>query len=187
MTSFIIFFYIWDLTAENGLRIPNCCLCSKDNREMKTKHFSMFHNCLNAVKVFHSHWLRISFWNGELYPSVNLTEIKSILLSDRCTESQLQQMPGHSHQLLILFQHFRLSDFDCHLFHTKDFKARHKCLLNFIWLISLKSIFVTSKDSTCCSPRQNYSELIWRRNEACWISTIALQCDWNSVIFIAGN
>lgn len=111
----------------------------------------------------------------------------SPFLNDGCTESQLQQMPGHSHQLLILFQHFRLSDFDCHLFHTKDFKARHKCLLNFIWLISLKSIFVTSKDSTCCSPRQNYSELIWRRNEACWISTITLQCDWNSVIFIAGN
>lgn len=89
-------------------------------------------------------------------------------------EIHLQQMPGHSHKLLILSQHFRLSDFDCHLFQTKDFKARHKCLLNFIWLISLKSIFVTSKDSTCCSPRQNYSELIWRRNEACWISTTRL-------------
>lgn len=119
---------------------------------MKTKHdSSIFQNCLNAVNVFYSHWLRIPLWNGELHPSVSWQKLKvrSFSSCQMHREIHSQQMLGHSHKLLILLQHFRLSDFDCHLFQTKDFKARHKCLLNFIWLISLKSIFVTSKDSTC--------------------------------------
>lgn len=116
------------------------------------------------------------------------TKIKSMLpfsMTD-AWEIHIEQMPGHSHTFLIIFQHFRLSDFDCHLFQTKDFKARHKCLLNCIWLISLNSIFVTSKDSTCCSPRQTYSGLIWKWNEAWWITTSRVKCDRNSVILNDG-
>lgn len=87
-------------------------------------------------------------------------------------ENHIWQMPGHSHKLLIIFQHVLLSDsVICSRPKTLRPDA-NKYLLNFIWLISTSSIFVTSQVSTCCSPRQTYSELIWRRNEACWISSI---------------
>lgn len=145
------------LNFSNGLKIQNCCWCSTETWENENlTWFSIFQNCLNAANVFYSHKLRIPLWNGVLHPSVSLAEIKSMLFFF-ITDAQIhsQQMPGHSHKLLILLQHVRLSDFDCHLFQTKDFKARHKCLLNFIWLISLKSIFVTSKDSTCYYTRKS--------------------------------
>ena len=138
---------------------------------MNIKHDpSMFKNGLNAVGGFHFHWLRIRLWNGECIQVRVWQKLKvhSFSLWQMHREIHVQQMPGQSHKLPILFQHFRLSDSDCYVFQTNDLKARHKCLLNFIWLISLKSIFVTCKDSACCSPRQNYAELIWRRNGACW-------------------